>query len=50
LGSNNIKPGKLIDIKIPNYDANQHETYMSIRFEDTSPYYAISERYSIKDV
>lgn len=49
LGSSVLQPGKLIDIKIPNFNAGQHDTYMQIRFEDKSPYYAISERFALKE-
>lgn len=39
--------GELIDIKIPGYSSALINDYMSIRFNDKSGYYAISDRYDI---
>lgn len=36
--------GKLIDIKIPGYSVSNMDDYFSIRYQDKSPYFAISDR------
>lgn len=38
---------KIINIRISNYDYSQIDKYFNIRYEDESPYSAISERYDI---
>ena len=40
----NTSKMSLIDIKIPNYEENLLDTYFEIRYEDSSSFYAISER------
>lgn len=39
----------IIDIKIPGYNKANLRDYMDIRYNDKSPYYAISDRMAIKD-
>lgn len=39
--------GQLIDIFIPGYQESQLDNYITIREEDSSPYYTVSERFSI---
>lgn len=39
----------VIDIKIPGYSRANLGDYMDIRYNDKSPYYAISDRYAIKN-
>lgn len=40
----------LVDIKIPNYDESQLDTYFQIRYEDSSSFYAISDRMAWEDI
>lgn len=40
--------GKLIDIKIPGYTPALLNEYFSIRYNDKSPFYAITERFSFE--
>lgn len=42
------KSGTLIDIKVPGYNEGNMLDYFKIRYEDSSSYYAISDRISIK--
>lgn len=42
--------GKLIDIRIPNFFSTSEENIFKIRYNDKSPFYAISERISLKDI
>lgn len=40
----------LINIYIPNYQESKMQDYFSIRMEDQSPYYAISDRIDLSDI
>jgi len=42
--------GRLIDIKIPGYNEISKEDLFKIRYNDKSPFYAISERMALKDL
>lgn len=42
--------GYLVDIKIPNYSPGQILNYFNIRYNDKSPYYAISDRIDISNI
>lgn len=42
--------GYLVDIKIPNYSVSQMSDYFSIRYNDKSPYYAISDRVDLDNL
>ena len=42
----NTNKMSLIDIKIPNYDENLLDSYFEIRYQDSSAFYAISDRMS----
>ena len=42
--------GYLVDIKIPNYSVSQMSDYFSIRYNDKSPYYAISDRVDLDNI
>ena len=44
------KVGATLNIMIPGYSSTQLETYINIRMQDSSPYYAISDRIDIKDL
>lgn len=39
-----LRPNRIINIKIPGFDQNQMEDYFKIRFEDKTSFYAISDR------
>lgn len=41
---------KLLDIYIPNYKESSMRNYFKTRFNDSSPYYAISERFNINKI
>jgi hypothetical protein len=41
---------KLLDIYIPNYKESSMRNYFETRFNDSSPYYAISERFNINKI
>ena len=41
--------GNLINIKIPGFSLANIQDYFSIRYNDKSPFYAISDRYDISD-
>ena len=45
----NTNKMSLIDIKIPNYEENLLDTYFEIRYQDSSAFYAITERKSWDD-
>ncbi len=48
---NNIfDPAETVNIYIPGYQANQLEDYISIRMNDNSQYYAISDRIALDDI
>lgn len=40
----------IINIRIPNYDRNNYRQYFLERFDDESPFYAISDRYSLTEI
>lgn len=42
--------GYLVDIKIPDYSVSQMSDYFSIRYNDKSPYYAISDRVDLDNI
>ena len=42
------KAGHLIDIKIPGYDPAYLNDYFTIRYNDKSPFYAISDRFDLE--
>lgn len=42
--------GKIIDIKIPGFNHLSQSEVFKIRYNDKSPFYAISERIAIKDI
>ena len=42
--------GKLIDIKIPGFSSLTNEAIFKIRYNDKSPYYAISDRISLNKI
>lgn len=46
----NTNKMSLIDIKIPNYEENLLDTYFEIRYEDSSAFYAISDRMLWEDI
>lgn len=46
----NINIGTIINIYIPGYSSSLMSSYFSDRYEDDSPYYAVSERLSIEDM
>ena len=41
--------GQLVDIKIPGYEAGNLESYFLVRYNDASPYYAVSDRIDFSD-
>ena len=43
------KVGHLIDIKIPGYKQSEMENYFIIRYNDKSPFYAISDRFDLEN-
>ena len=45
-----IESNWIISIKIPGYDEGKIKQYMEIRYNDESPFYAISERIKLKEV
>lgn len=50
LGTNqNLNKNTVYTIKVPNYSGALIKDYFSIRGKDTSPFYAISDRYSIDE-
>lgn len=42
--------GAIINIRIPNYSQASMQNYFKIRYDDKSPFYAISDRISINEV
>lgn len=46
----NTSKMSLIDIKIPNYEETLLDTYFEIRYEDSSAFYAISDRMLWEDI
>lgn len=52
IGIGNYKgdSGDLINIYIPDYSINKMSDYFRTRYEDQSPYYAISDRMSLEDI
>ena len=44
------RSGYLVDIKIPDYSVSQMSDYFSIRYNDKSPYYAISDRVDLDNI
>ena len=44
------RSGYLVDIKIPDYSVSQMSDYFSIRYNDKSPYYAISDRVGLDNI
>jgi hypothetical protein len=44
------KSGDIINIYIPNYSMDRIKDYFNVRYEDQSPYYAISDRISINEL
>lgn len=41
--------GQLVDVKIPGYSSGYMENYFSVRYNDGSPFYAISDRIDFTD-
>ena len=50
LGITNTNKDQLIDIKIPGYNLANMQDYFLIRYNDKSPYYAISDRINIDNI
>ena len=46
---NKFSPAETVNIYIPNYSTSNMEKYFSIRMWDTTPFFAISDRYAIDD-
>lgn len=46
----NTSKMSLIDIKIPNYDETQMDSYFEIRYQDSSSFYAITDRMLWDDI
>ena len=45
----NIEPASIYNIKVQNYSSIYLKDYMTIRGNDNSPFYAISERFALKE-
>ena len=45
-----IEPNYLITIKVPGYDDGKLQQYFEIRYDDESPFYAISDRIRLYDI
>ena len=50
LGITNVSKNQLVTIKIPGYNLASMQDYFLIRYNDKSPYYAISDRISIDSI
>ena len=47
--ANNFSPAETVNIYIPNYSEGNMMEYLKIRMGDSNPYYAVSDRLTLKD-
>jgi len=48
--NNKLQPCTVYTIMIPGYNASDMENYFVIRYNDKTPYFAISDRYELTDI